>query len=101
MSININKVVAMHEDLMHSLISLSCEMLRQEKSILSGEERLKNDIKENENICPMKKCMWNINGKCNQNGMYDILKQCRESSYKYFEADTSQNQIESGYLGKC
>lgn len=100
MSIRLNKIIDRHETIMHMLISLNCEMLRQNNSILSGEERLKNDIKENENICPMKKCMWNINGKCNQNGRYDILKQCRENSYKFFESDKSNNQVNNGYLGK-
>ncbi len=99
MSIDPNKIIDMHEDIMHSLISLNCEMIRLKKNIQDNEERLKNDIKENENICPMKTCIWNINGKCNQNGMYDILKQCRESNYKFFESDNSQ--VDKGYLGKC
>lgn len=101
MSINPNKIVDMHEDIMHSLISLNCEMIRQDKKIMTNEDRLKNDVKENENICPMKTCMWNLSGKCNQNGMFDVLKECRENNYKNFEADVSQKQVNSGYLGKC
>lgn len=101
MSIDSNKIVDMHENIMHSLISLNCEMIRQDKNIPTGEERLKKDVRETENICPMKSCMWNISGKCNQNGMYDILKQCRESNYKFFESDSTKKQVDSGYLGKC
>lgn len=101
MPINPNKIVDMHEDIMHSLISLNCEMIRQDKKIMTNEERLKNDVKENENICPMKTCMWNLSGKCNQNGMFDVLKECRENNYKNFEADVSQKKVNSGYLGKC
>ena len=100
MSIDTNKIIDMHEDIMHSLISLNCEMVRKEKVITTGEERLKNDIKETENICPMKSCMWNIGGKCNQNGMFDILKECKAASYKFYESDNSKKQVDSGYLGK-
>lgn len=95
-----NKIVDMHEDIMHSLISLNCEMIRDSKKPYSNEERLKYDIKENESICPMKTCMWNIDGKCNQNGMYDVLVQCRANNYKFFEQDSSQ-KVNTGYLGKC
>ena len=99
MSIQLNKIIDRHETIIHMLISLNCEMLRQNNSILSGEERLKNDIKANEDICLMNTCMWNINGKCNQNGKYNVLKQCRESNYKFFESDNPQ--VDKGYLGKC
>ena len=33
MSIDPNKIIDMHEDIMHSLISLNCEMIRLKKNI--------------------------------------------------------------------
>ena len=101
MSINPNKIIDLHEGIMHRLISLNCEMIRHIKNIQDNEERLKNDVKENENICPMKTCRWNISGNCNQNGAYNLLKKCRENNYMFFEADNSDKQVNNGYLGKC
>ena len=101
MQIDTDKIVDMHEDIMHSLISLNCEMIRLRKNVQDNVERLKQDIQENENICPMKTCIWNIKGTCSQNGMYNLIKQCRESNYKFFESDNNKTQVNSGYLGKC
>ena len=47
----------------------------------------------------MKFCRWNSNGKCGQ--IINMLKECRESNYKFFEVDNSEKQVNSGYLGKC
>lgn len=46
--------------------------------------KLQKDIEANKNTCEMTACLWNVNGKCNNNGI-DLLENCKNNNFKHFE----------------
>ena len=55
-----------------------------------GEEpkktKLQQDIEANKNVCEMTTCLWNVAGKCENNGV-DLLDDCKKNNFKHYEGE--------------